>query len=73
MSSEFQARLDARNPRDPLEELARAALRLLPAALAVGLLLAWMAVGPLPWSRPVTAAGHPDLVRWVRGAAEDPR
>ena len=72
--SGFAARVAARLSRDPAEDLGRAALRLLPAAIALGLVLAWLAARAAPGASGTTeVASGVDVVEWVYGETEAPR
>jgi hypothetical protein len=67
----FAARVAARLPHGPGELLGRAALRLLPATLALALLLAWLSwsVAPDPQSLLFVSPAESPLV-WVAEANE---
>jgi hypothetical protein len=67
---DFATRVAARLRRDPAEELGRAAMRLLPATLALVLVLAWLAAGAGPDPSATQPAADPDLVSWVYGQTE---
>ena len=71
---EFAARVVARLRRDPAEELGRAALRLLPATVALALVLIWVAVSVAPRASETQAATTDvDVVGWVYGETEATR
>jgi hypothetical protein len=71
---DFAARVAALLRRDPAEDLGRAALRLLPAALALLLVLAWAAARVAPSvSQASSAAAEVDVISWVYGETEAAR
>jgi len=64
----FVTRVSARLRRDPAEDMGRMALRLLPASLALALVLAWIALGHHKAERQAPATDV-DLVQWVYSEA----
>jgi hypothetical protein len=71
----FAARVAARLPRSSAELLGRMAARLIPATLALVLVLAWFAYRGAPVETTTAEATVPteDLVGWVLDVAEEER
>lgn len=69
----FPSRVAANLRRDPIEEMGRAALRLLPMTLALAIVLGWIALRASEGAADDGQAAGVDVVEWVYGDAETAR